>query len=753
MVDELLDDLNANQREAVVTTSGPLLLLAGAGSGKTRVLTRRLAYLVREELAKPEKILAVTFTNKAAKEMRDRVHVLLEKQGEKKSGAWVITFHALCVRILKQDGDLIGIPNTWSIVDSEDSRALIRQVLRERSDNDEAPEARDVREAQQRISRYKNAHKKIQQITEPEIAAVWQAYEGKLAEVQGLDFDDLLTKTVEVLETPEGKAKWCQKWDYILIDEVQDVNHVQDRIATLLAIYTRNLCVVGDDQQSVYSFRGAEVEHIMEFQERWRDAKVIKLEQNYRSTPEILEAANAVIKHNRVRLDKILRPVRKKGSPVTLRSCPTMWDEAEAIGEDIEKEKLDPESVAIVYRTNAQSRAFEEILSRRGIPYHVVGGIEFLGRAEIKTARAYLQLVLHPRDRLAFRRAIENPRRGVGPAAQTALFAFASENKLNLLQAALQAQEITGVSTKARAALVSFAETYKEIADDGDKGISLQEVMKTLLSKGGYIASLRRNKDEDALGNIGELISLLASYDSSSDPKKLTSDNIGWIENAKEFLEYAALGDVSAETREGVALMTMHATKGLEFPRVYLVGLEEALFFRGDINSKVIEEGRRLIYVGMTRAQEKLIMSHCIERTQWGRSEQGRALRFLKDLPVNVNQVELKEHSNSRSYKKPFLKRRYNSFDGDKNSHSKKRDQAQQRPQNKRSTNTGANIIPQKKRIVAKTPPTGIKRGSTIEHAKFGKGFVSQIDGDKITVHFSDKKRVLDTRYAPLKVL
>jgi len=642
MADALLDDLNPHQRQGATTTEGPLLLLAGAGAGKTRVLTRRLAYLVREGLATPQEILAVTFTNKAAKEMSERVHALLdEKGGKEQKGLWVLTFHSLCVRIIRQSGHLIDIPKTWSIVDADDTRTLIRQAMKALYESDEAPEAREVRRAQRSISRYKNANMDIDDVDDGEIAEVWRAYEEKLAEVQGLDFDDLLIKTVEILETPKGKEKWCQRWSYMLVDEVQDVNLVQDRIMTLLAEHNRNLCVVGDDSQAIYAFRGSDVEHIMNFEERWPGAKVINLEQNYRSTPEILEAANAVIEHNVVRLDKILRPVRDTGSPVVLRHCARAWDEAEAIVSDFYAESLDPEHLAIIYRTNAQSRVFEDVFNRNGLPYHVVGGLAFLMRAEIKTARAYLQLALHPRDRLAFRRAIENPRRGVGPTAQAALHAFAVKNKMSLLQASVLSQSIKGVSAKAAVALKEFASMYGDLLVDSEQ--SLQEVMEVILRRGGYVEYLRKGKDEDALANIGELISLLSSYDTPPDPEdEEPVGRPGWLGQARKFLEYASLGDVSAEAREGITLMTMHATKGLEFPRVYLVGLEDGLFFHGDDNEKDIEEGRRLLYVGMTRAEEKLVMSYCDERMQWGRVQMSQELRFLEDLPDSVVQEDLR---------------------------------------------------------------------------------------------------------------
>jgi ATP-dependent exoDNAse (exonuclease V) beta subunit len=696
---------------------------------------------------------------------------------------------------------------------------------------------------------------------------------------------------VDVLKTPEGEEKWGQKWKYVLVDEVQDVNKIQDRIMALLAENNRNLCVVGDDSQcqpgetlvqtthgekrideldpagnyglisylfsdhesegvrfpssfkiakrlyhgsllqitgganttrctpthlwpvrlkktgesvkipasnlipenmeislhegtpgelanwvdftigsirveepvysldveryhnyvadgfivlnSIYEFRGAEVEHIMKFKERWEDAKVIKLEHNYRSTPEIIEAANAMIEHNKIRLDKILRPTRKKGDAVLIRKCPTTWDEAEAVGRDIQKENLKPDDVAIIYRTNAQSRTFEEVLGRRGIPYHVVGGVAFLGRSEIKTARAYLNLIIHPRDRLAFRRAIENPRRGVGPAAQESLFRYAVDNKMHLIQASSRADDIPGLSIKARASLREFSKMYQEVTADTDQ--SLEAVMRALLSKSGYLPALKKAKEEDAIANIGELVSLLGAYDNQEDTEELAG-KIRWLEHTKQFLEYASLGDTSAEKREGVALMTIHATKGLEFPRVYLVGLEEELFFRDEIQARELEEGRRLLYVGMTRAKERLTMSYCCERVSWGRTTFPHVLRFLKDLPASVKKIELKPNPNRRQQSAPLRASRPGS------GRSNPKPQSTSSGQSWRAS-SGSPARQRPERATPQKAMTGLVSGARVSHAKFGAGVIVKMDGEKAIVRFSDMKRMLDTRYAKLELL
>ena len=636
----IYDKLNEPQREAVYHTDGPLLILAGAGSGKTRVLTHRIAYLIGERGVNPWNILAITFTNKAAEEMRQRVDNLVGFGAE---SVWVSTFHSACVRILRRFIDRLGYENHFTIYDTDDQKTLIKEVCRKVDVDTKVFKERSLLSA---ISSAKNEMILPDEFelnaggdfAKMKIAKVYREYEAQMRANNALDFDDLLVKTVQLLQTqPDVLESYQERFRYIMVDEYQDTNTVQFQLVSLLAGKYKNLCVVGDDDQSIYKFRGANIRNILDFEHEFPDAKVIKLEQNYRSTGNILNAANSVIANNRGRKEKSLWTENGEGELIRLRQFDTAFDEADFIGEDIKSAVRQGGSYndsAVLYRTNAQSRLLEEKFIAMNIPYKIVGGVNFYARREIKDLLAYLKTIDNGRDDVAVRRIINVPKRGIGLTTINRIQESATERGIDFYEALLAPGLIAGVGRSATK-LDSFAaliEYFKTLAEE----MNITDLLQEVIEKTGYIESLENEDKEEAKTrkeNIDELISKAATYEESCQDKDEKATLSGFLE------EVALVADIDSldEDQEYVVLMTLHSAKGLEFPRVYLAGMEDGLFpGYMSINAgdrEELEEERRLCYVGITRAEQELTLTSARRRMVHGETQYNPMSRFVKEIP------------------------------------------------------------------------------------------------------------------------
>ena len=636
----IYDKLNEPQREAVYHTDGPLLILAGAGSGKTRVLTHRIAYLIGERGVNPWNILAITFTNKAAEEMRQRVDNLVGFGAE---SVWVSTFHSACVRILRRFIDRLGYENHFTIYDTDDQKTLIKEVCRKVDVDTKVFKERSLLSA---ISSAKNEMILPDEFelnaggdfAKMKIAKVYREYETQMRANNALDFDDLLVKTVQLLQTqPDVLESYQERFRYIMVDEYQDTNTVQFQLVSLLAGKYKNLCVVGDDDQSIYKFRGANIRNILDFEHEFPDAKVIKLEQNYRSTGNILNAANSVIANNRGRKEKSLWTENGEGELIRLRQFDTAFDEADFIGEDIKNAVRQGGSYndsAVLYRTNAQSRLLEEKFIAMNIPYKIVGGVNFYARREIKDLLAYLKTIDNGRDDVAVRRIINVPKRGIGLTTINRIQESATERGIGFYEALLAPELIAGVGRSATK-LDSFAaliEYFKTLAEE----MNITDLLQEVIEKTGYIESLENEDKEEAKTrkeNIDELISKAATYEESCQDKDEKATLSGFLE------EVALVADIDSldEDQEYVVLMTLHSAKGLEFPRVYLAGMEDGLFpGYMSINAgdrEELEEERRLCYVGITRAEQELTLTSARRRMVHGETQYNPMSRFVKEIP------------------------------------------------------------------------------------------------------------------------
>lgn len=637
----IYDTLNKEQKEAVLHTEGPLLLLAGAGSGKTRVLTHRIAYLIDEMGVKPWNILAITFTNKAAGEMRDRVDNLVGFEGGQ---VWVSTFHSTCVRILRRYIDRIGYDNHFTIYDADDQKTVIKgiikylnldtKVYKERTLLNAISSAKDelvsVSSFEQEAKISGDYNKSIQ-------AKVYREYQDTLKGNNALDFDDIIVKTVELFRNcPEVLDSYQERFQYIMVDEYQDTNTAQFELVRLLAQKYRNLCVVGDDDQSIYKFRGANIRNILDFEKYFPEAVAIKLEQNYRSTQCILDAANAVIRNNVGRKDKALWTARMGGSKVRLRQFDTAYEEAEFITDDIvrmHKDGSDYKECAVLYRTNAQARLLEERMILDGVPYNVVGGVNFYSRMEIKDILAYLKTIDSGRDDVALRRIINVPRRGIGNASLEKAADFAQLYGIGLYEALERMDEIQGLGRTA-AKIKSFVEMIKKLRGESYQG-KISGLIRAVVEQIDYEAYLQDYDDEggeDRLENVEELVAKAVSYEESHEEPSLT-----------EFLgEVALVADIDNvdSDNDRVLLMTLHSAKGLEFPNVYLAGLEDGLFpGYMSVNSddpSDLEEERRLAYVGITRAKDELTLSCARMRMIRGETQYNPVSRFVAEIPTEL---------------------------------------------------------------------------------------------------------------------
>ena len=640
----IYDTLNEQQKEAVLHTEGPLLILAGAGSGKTRVLTHRIAYLIEEKGINPWNILAITFTNKAAGEMRERVDNLV---GFGSESIWVSTFHSMCVRILRRHIDLLGFDTNFTIYDTDDQKTLMKDICKLLQIDTKIFRERSLLAA---ISQAKNElvtpeEFRIQaqgDFSRQKIASVYEEYEKQMRANNALDFDDLLVKAVQLFQSQADVLDYYQeRFRYIMVDEYQDTNTVQFELVRLLSAKYRNLCVVGDDDQSIYKFRGANIRNILDFEQVFPDAKVIKLEQNYRSTSNILNAANAVIRHNHGRKDKTLWTDNGEGDKINVRQFDTAFDEAEYIVGDIrervESGKAAYNDHAILYRTNAQSRMFEEKFVTANIPYKIVGGINFYARREIKDLLAYLKTIDNGRDDLAVRRIINVPKRGIGLTSINRVQEYASGREIGFYEA-LRAVDLIPNIGRGASKLESFVALIEHFKTDA-KELTISELMQEILEETGYIESLKEEGSEEAesrIENIDELISKITAYEETCEDRDEPATLNGFLE------EVALVADIDSldESNDYVVLMTLHSAKGLEFPHVYLAGMEDGIFpsymtITAD-DPEEVEEERRLCYVGITRAEEELTLTCARRRMIRGETQYNKMSRFLKEIPMEL---------------------------------------------------------------------------------------------------------------------
>jgi DNA helicase-2/ATP-dependent DNA helicase PcrA len=709
-----LADLNPAQREAVLATEGAVLVIAGAGSGKTRVLTRRIAHLLNAAGAKPPEILAITFTNKAAAEMRERV---IDLVGPPASACWVMTFHAACGRILRREAPRLGYRTNFTIYDSADQLRLTKQCLEEL---DRDPKRFTPRGIHSQISNAKNQligpaeyASRVSSFYDQTVADVYELYQRKLFASNAVDFDDMLYLTVDVLERfPEAQEKWQKAFRYVLVDEYQDTNHAQYKFLQVLAARHGNVFAVGDPDQSIYAFRGADIRNVLEFERDFPGARTIALEQNYRSTNSILEAANAVISNNRERKPKSLWSELGDGEPVRVVEVEDEHSEARYVAAEIAmlvEQGYSGREIAVFYRTNAQSRVLEDVLVRQGIAYQVIGGPRFYERAEVKDLVAYLQVIDNPYDAVSLLRAANRPRRGIGDSTLAKLMSFADDAEMSLWEA-MDRCPAAGVGTGPAKAVAAFRTLIQSLMSAAQE-LEVPELIEQVLERSGYVESLEAERTIESQGRIENLEQLVV----------LARE---WVENAAEPTLSAFLQEVSLYSDQDairgesslVTLMTLHNAKGLEFRAVYLIGMEEGIFPHSrSIEEQGIEEERRLCYVGMTRAMEKLTLMHASSRMLFGGRSYNLGSRFLDELPeAHVERDRLKPSSWS---------------------------------------NYGA---PKQSQVEPRADAPSLSTGDNVRHQSLGEGVVLRVEaGGVVTVRFADdgseRRLVLD--YAPLEKL
>ncbi|HEU5271993.1 MAG TPA: DNA helicase PcrA [Jatrophihabitans sp.] len=649
--EELLAGLNPQQRAAVVHRGVPLLIVAGAGSGKTRVLTQRIGHLLAAGDARPGEILAITFTNKAAAEMKQRVAALI---GPRANAMWVSTFHSMCVRILRAQAKHLGIRSSFSIYDADDSRRLLTLVTRELSLD---PKRYPARALSVQISNLKNEligppefAERASNATERALAEVYQRYQQRLAEASAMDFDDLIMATVRLLQTNADVAEhYRRRFRHVLVDEYQDTNHAQYvlvaelcRSMPELSLPVAELCVVGDADQSIYAFRGATIRNIDEFERDYPDARTVLLEQNYRSTQTILNTANAVIARNPDRRPKNLWSEAGAGEPITGFVAENEHDEARWVAQQIDAltdaGQAQPSDVAVFYRTNGQSRVFEDIFIRLGLPYRVVGGVRFYERREVRDALAYLRVLANPTDLVSLRRILNTPRRGIGERAEGFVEAFAEQERIPFAEALIRADHIPGLATRSANAIADFVKLLgelRQIAASEEHG-SPSNVLEEVLARTGYLAELEAShdpQDEGRVDNLRELVSVAAEFEEQRAQLDEPADLDAFLEHVSLVADADSVPDASGGV---VTLMTLHTAKGLEFPVVFLTGLEDGIFPHQRSLGEPAEmaEERRLAYVGITRARQRLYLSRAVARTAWGTPSYNPPSRFLDEVPA-----------------------------------------------------------------------------------------------------------------------
>lgn len=720
----IYDTLNDKQKEAVFHTEGPLLILAGAGSGKTRVLTHRIAYLIEEKKVNPWNIMAITFTNKAAGEMRERVDKLI---GFGSESIWVSTFHSGCVRILRRYIDRLGYSNNFTIYDSDDQKSLIKEICkrlnidtkiyRERSLMSAISSAKDELVSADEFAKIHQGDFKKQKLVN-----VYQEYQKQLKSNNALDFDDLITKTVELFQNnPDVLDYYQEKFKYIMVDEYQDTNTAQFKFVSILAEKYKNLCVVGDDDQSIYKFRGANIENILNFEKVFSNAKVIKLEQNYRSTGNILQTANEIIKNNSGRKDKTLWTQHEDGEKITCLQMENAYEEASIISDEIkelvDKKDLRYQDIACLYRTNAQSRILEEQFIRDNIPYKIIGGVNFYQRKEIKDILAYLKTIDNGMDDLSVKRIINVPKRGIGAASVVKIQDYADERNMNFYEALLETDELASIG-RAAFKIKPFVNLI-QVMRSKLPYISLTELVEEILKETGYLLELEAENTEESearIENINEFISKVADYQENAQEPTLS----GLLE------EVALVADIDGLNQDSdyVVLMTIHSAKGLEFPKVFLCGMEDGLFpgymtITSEDPSEM-EEERRLCYVAVTRAMESLTITSAKQRMVRGETQFNKISRFVNEIPLELMEAK-------SNYGKIITQ-------GGKGAIVKPSQHSNAKP----IFNTKAFETKQFK--VTKANTLDYQVGSTVKHIKFGKGIVKEIiEGGKdyeVTVEF-----------------
>ncbi len=704
-----LADLNEAQRDAVLTTEGPLLVVAGAGSGKTRVLTYRVAHLIHSRGVKPNEILAITFTNKAAGEMRDRLTNML---GVTARAIWILTFHAACGRILRREAERLGYRSTFTIYDSQDQVRLTKACLEELGKD---PKRFSPRGIHAQISRMKNelvqpdeAMARVASFWDQTVAEVYDLYQRRLHASNAVDFDDLLMLTVQVLERfPDALAKWQKAFRYVLVDEYQDTNHAQYRLLQLLGGEHGNVCAVGDPDQSIYSFRSADIRNIIEFEQDFPGTRVVTLDQNYRSTNTILRAANAIIEHNRERKPKRLFSDLGDGDPVRVIEVEDEHAEARFVAGEIAS-LLDgghsASEVAVFYRTNAQSRVLEDVLVRQGVPYQVIGGPRFYERAEIRDATAYLSVLVNPSDAGSLLRIANRPRRGIGDTSLGRLVSHAEATGRTLFEA-MADPEAAGLAAASARAVKGFRSMMESLMAASHE-LRIDELLERMLDRSGTLEALEAERTIEARGrieNLQELVGVAREYRMQAEDPTLA----GFLQ------DISLVSDQDTISDEGglVTLMTLHNAKGLEFRVVYAIGMEEGIFPHSrSIEEQGVEEERRLCYVGMTRAMERLTMTHTISRSLYGRQTHNLASRFLDELPAEIERERLQPTSWSG----------YRPAGG----------------------------------IEPRSDAPSLSTGDSVRHASLGEGIVTAIEpGGVVTVRFGDdgSERRLMVDYAPLE--
>ncbi len=726
-MNSLVKNMNTEQSEAVRTTEGPLLIMAGAGSGKTRVLTHRIAYLLDEKDVSPYNILAITFTNKAAKEMKARVEQLV---GEEAQVIWMSTFHSMCVRILRRDADRIGIERNFTIIDPTDQKSVIKDVLKNENIDSKRFEPRmfigAISNLKNELKTPEDAQNEANDYHSQMVATVYKGYQRQLSRNEALDFDDLIMTTINLFErVPEALEYYQNKFQYIHVDEYQDTNKAQYTLIKLLANKFKNLCVVGDSDQSIYGWRGADIQNILSFEEDYPDAKTIFLEQNYRSTKTILNAANEVIKNNTERKPKGLWTANTGGDKINYYEATTERDEAEYVVKEIMKHQRNGKKysdMAILYRTNAQSRVLEETFMKSNIPYTMVGGQKFYDRKEIKDLLSYLRVIANSNDDISLQRIINVPKRGVGPSSVEKIQTYAVQNNISMFDA-LGEVDFIGLSKKVTQECISFYEMIQNLIKE-QEFLEISEIVEEVLVKSDYRDMLDREQTLESrsrLENLDEFMSVPKDYEENTPLEEQSLINF--------LTDLSLVADIDeADTESGVTLMTMHSAKGLEFPIVFIMGMEESLFphiraIKSDDDHEM-EEERRICYVAITRAEETLYITNATTRMLFGRSQSNMPSRFLKEIPEDL----MESHSGSKRQTiqpkaKPTQKRGYS----------------------KRTTSS-------KKQVTS----SDWKVGDKVTHKAWGEGMVSNVNEKNGSVELdiifkSEGPKRLLAQFAPIE--
>ena len=762
---ELLDGLNDRQKEAVEYMDGPLLILAGAGSGKTRVLTYKIAYLLEKEIVKPWQILAITFTNKAAKEMKERVEGLV---GQVAQDMWLGTFHSVCVRILKREIELLGYTRDFNIFDEIDKEKVLKEVTKKLNIDEkmypigllksEISKAKEV--MKDNLTYQKEA---MGDFRKEEIAKVYNMYQDTLKSNNSIDFDDIIMLTVKLfLENPDRLLYYQQKFSYILVDEYQDTNKTQFLLISLLSSATGNICVVGDESQSIYGFRGADITNILNFEKEFPNAKIVKLEENYRSTKNILNAANEVIKNNSSKLDKVLWTQNEEGEKIEYKTLNNEYEEVEYVVDKIDelcrKENQKYSDFAVLFRTNAQARVLEEVFMKSGTPYKLIGGIKFYARKEIKDIISYLKLIQNKNDNIALKRIINEPKRGIGDTAVDKLDMLASQKGVSIFELIQDSNNLTGIRSAGN--IILFRDMINSFIRVKNE-IKVSELIKKVLKESGYedmLNSEGTKETEIRFDNLMEFIGVAIEFENEN-----AEHTLG------DFLESIALvSDVDNldETTEAVTLMTMHSAKGLEFKNVFIVGMEEGLFpsKRSIEEDGQTEEERRLCYVAITRAQKHLFLTNTKKRTLYGSTTFSIPSRFIEEIPDSVLSEDAIDNRNGKksASTRTWLDDEYKKVE----TYISNRNRVSENVERKVRPNVGISVdaflknlagttIPQKANVASEIK---YKVGMEVKHKKFGIGVIENIEpeGDdfKLEIMFDNSgfKRLM-ANYTPLEII